>query len=340
LITEIWKAIKNKKFSPIYLLYGEETYFIEETKKRIIEQALEPDEIEFGLSIYDLEETPVDVAIEDCETVPFFGGNKVVVIKNPVFLTGEKGKEKVEHNLNYLLAYLMEPSPSTILVISAPYGKLDERKKITKELMKHAEVVHAQKLSEKDLLHWILRRFEGDGYTITEEAAETLRMLVGSNMSQLNQEIEKLKLFCLKEKRVDEETVGELVSRSLEDNVFRLVDLIVDRNLKGALEIYRDLLKRNEEPIKILAVVASQLRFLYQVKFLSNKGYGQVQIAKLLKVHPYRVKLALAKVQKMEDKWLLMGLEELAETDYRMKTGFGNREKMLELFFIKILSEK
>lgn len=337
LFTEAWKSIKKRKFSPVYLLYGEEQFLIEETKNLIVEHALESEEREFGLSVYDLEETAVDVAIEDCETIPFFGGNKVVIMKNPYFLTAEKGKEKVEHNLSTFLEYLNQPSPSTVAVIIAPYEKLDERKKVTKELKKKAEVLHAKKMTEHDTINWIKHRFESAGYNITNGAAENLQLLVGFNLTQLNMEIEKLKLYSMEDKTIDEDKVALLVSRSLEDNVFHLVDQVVQRNLKGVLETYRDLLKRNEEPIKILAVVASHLRLLFQVKALLKKGYSQAQIAKQLKIHPYRVKLAAAKSGNFDEQWLLNCLEQLSELDYQMKTGFGNREKMLELFFIRVL---
>lgn len=117
---------------------------------------------------------------------------------------------------------------------------------------------------------------------ITPEAIELLIQYTNSNLTILNNELEKLFLFS-EQQLIDEEMVHLLVAKSLEDNIFALVDQVVRGNLKQTLSIYYDLLKQNEEPIKILAVIASQLRFIYQVKTLVSKGYGEKQIAGLLR---------------------------------------------------------
>ncbi|MBD5071942.1 DNA polymerase III subunit delta, partial [Xanthomonas citri pv. citri] len=80
------------------------------------------------------EEDPLDQAIADAETFPFMGERRLVIVKNPYFLTGEKKKEKIEHNVSALESYIQSPAPYTVFVLLAPYEKLDERKKLTKAL--------------------------------------------------------------------------------------------------------------------------------------------------------------------------------------------------------------
>ena len=150
LVIDIWKKIEKSQFGAIYLVYGNESFIINETKQRIVSRAISEEEMDFNFSSYDLEETPIEVAIEDAETFPFMGERRVVVIQNPVFLTAEKTKEKVEHNIKRFEQYIQSPAPYTILVITANYEKLDERKKITKSLKKSAEVVEAKKLNEHE----------------------------------------------------------------------------------------------------------------------------------------------------------------------------------------------
>ncbi|MCU9613940.1 DNA polymerase III subunit delta [Caldibacillus lycopersici] len=336
---KLWKDIKNKKFSSLYLLYGVEKFLIDKTKNLIISEALTDEELEFNLSNYDLEEISIEAALEDCETVPFFGDRKVVIMHNPYFLTAEKVKEKVEHNLKMLDAYLADPVPTSIVVFIAPYEKLDERKKITKNLIKNATVLQANNLSEAEIKNWIEHQFRMNGKQIESSAIERLYHLVGANMAILNKEIDKLLLYTNEGETVALDTIDLLVSRSLEENIFALVDKVVHRKLAGALEIYYDLLKQNEEPIKILAVIANQFRFIYQVKALLKKGYAQKQIASSLRTHPYRVKLAIDQTRLFDDEWLLKLIHELSELDYKMKTGYGNKEKLLELFFIRFLTK-
>ena len=149
MVLDIWKKISKKQIDPVYLLYGTEAFLINETKQILIDHVLDEEEKDFNLSVYDLEETPIEAALEDAETFPFMGEKRLVILQNPVFLTSEKTKGKVEHNLAKLEEYLSQPAPYSIVVFSAPYEKLDERKKVTKELKRKAEVFEANKLTEQ-----------------------------------------------------------------------------------------------------------------------------------------------------------------------------------------------
>lgn len=336
MVLDIWRKIKKKDFAPIYLLYGTEAYLINETKQLLLNHALKDEEKDFNFSVYDLEETPIDVALEDAETFPFFGERKVVFLHNPVFLTAEKSKEKVDHHLAKFEAYLKEPAPYTIMVISAPYEKLDERKKITKELKRHGEIVEAKKLKEHELINWVKERARASGIEFEPKAVEHLLALVGTNMFMITSEVDKLALYAADQKRIDVKLVEMLVARSLEQNIFTLIEKVVQRKLDEALRIYYDLLKQNEEPIKILALLAGQFRLIYQVKELSRRGYGQQQIAGYLKTHPYRVKLALGQAGKFTDEELSNLMELLAEADYQMKTGGMNKSLLIEMLLFRI----
>lgn len=336
MVLDIWRKIKKREIAPIYLLYGTEEFLINETKQLLLNHILDEEEKDFNFSAYDLEETPIDVALEDAETFPFLGEKKVVFLHNPVFLTAEKTKEKVVHDLTKLEAYLKEPAPYTVMVISAPYEKLDERKKITKELKRNAELVEAKKLNEHELKNWIKDRAAGNGIEIEAAAIDQLLALVGTNMFMITTEVDKLALYAAEHNRIDVDLVEKLVARSLEQNIFTLIEKVVQRRLDEALRIYYDLLKQNEEPIKILALLAGQFRLIYQVKELSRRGYGQQQIAGYLKTHPFRVKLASGQANKFTDEELAQLMELLAEADYQMKTGGMNKSLLIEMLLFRL----
>jgi DNA polymerase-3 subunit delta len=333
LVMEVWKQIKQKRIAPIYLLYGTEAFLINETKQLLLKQLLAEDEMDFNFSVYDLEETPIETALEDAETFPFMGEKKVVFLHNPTFLTAEKTKGKAEHNLNKFEAYIKEPAPYTVVVLSAPYEKLDERKKITKELKRNAVTVEAKKLSETDLKGWIKERAQINGISIEADAVEMMISLAGTNLFMLSGELDKLALYA-NEKTIDVTMVEKLVAKSLEQNIFSLIDKAVNRKLDEALRIYYDLLKQNEEPIKILSLLAGQFRLIYQVKELSRKGYGQQQKAGTLKTHPFRVKLAANQAGKFNDEELANMMKNLAEADYQMKTDGMNKSLLVEMFLL------
>lgn len=336
MIFELWKQLKRNEISPMYLLYGKEDFLIKETKDLLVNQVLGEDDIEFNLSNFDLAETPIEVALEDAETFPFMGERKLLFLHNPSFLTAEKTKDKVEHNLAKLETYMKEPAPYSVIVFVAPYEKLDERKKLVKELKKRAILFEAKKLNESELKNWIRTRAEFNGVTIEPVATETMLALVGTNLFMLTGEVDKLALYVGRGSIIDLQTVENLVARSLEQNIFTLVEKIVNRKIDEALRIYYDLVKLNEEPIKILAVITGQIRLIYQVKELAKRGYGQKQIASHLKVHPFRVKLAAGQAQKFGERELMDILSQLADADYKMKTGTMNKELLIELFLLKL----
>ncbi|MCM3670002.1 DNA polymerase III subunit delta [Mesobacillus maritimus] len=336
MVLDLWKQIKKGKIEPIYLLYGTESFLINETKQLLVQQVLDEEEMDFNLSTYDLEETSIEAAIEDAETLPFMGEKRLIVLQNPVFLTSEKQKGKVEHNLNRLEAYIKEPAPYSVVMFSAPYEKLDERKKITKELKRNAAVGEAKRFNEAELKVWIHDRATSHGVQIAEDAAELMLTLAGTNLFMLSSEVDKLSLYAGEARRIDAEMVDKLVARSLEQNIFALIEKVVQRKIEEALRIYYDLLKQNEEPIKILALLAGQFRLLYQVKELARKGYGQQQIAGALKVHPYRVKLAAGQARYFSDEELARIMKMIADADYQMKTGGMKKELLIEMILFNL----
>ncbi|MFT8322397.1 MAG: DNA polymerase III subunit delta [Bacillus sp. (in: firmicutes)] len=336
MIQNLWKNIKKKEFASIYLLYGTEAFLINETKQLLIQTAVDIDEEDFNLSSYDLEETPIEVALEDAETIPFFGERKVLLLHNPFFLTAEKTKSKVEHNVKKLEAYIKEPSPYTILVFIGNYEKLDERKKITKELKKNSSVLEAKKLTEAELKNWMKQRASYNKVEMDEAALETMLQLAGTNLFLLTSEVDKMALYVQDSRLITKEIVEELVAKSLEQNIFTLVDKIISRQIDQALRIYYDLLKQNEEPLKILAIITNQFRLIYQVKGLAQTGYGQQQIASVLKVHPFRVKLAAGQAQKFTEEQLKKCIGLFAEADYQMKTGGMNKNMIIEMILFQL----
>lgn len=339
MVLDVWKQIKKKQFAPVYVLYGKEAFLINETKQLLMKYVLGEDESDFNLSTYDLEETPIEVAIEDAETFPFMGEKRLIFLNNPGFLTAEKTKEKVDHNIARLEAYLQEPAPYSIIVFSGNYEKLDERKKITKELKRKATILEAKKLDEQELKKWIRDRAAMNEVDIEEDAVEMMLTLAGTNLFMLTTEVDKLALYA-ENRKIDVQMVDKLVSRSLEQNIFALVEKIVQRKIDEALRIYYDLLKQNEEPIKILSIISGQFRLLYQVKELARRGYGQQQIAGYLKVHPFRVKLAAGQARLFGDEELTEIIKMLADADIQLKTGGMNKEMLIEMFLFRLQRQR
>lgn len=338
MLTNIWKKIKQGDIAPVYLLVGEESYLINETMTKLRDALSQSGEIE--VMNFDLDEVPVDYVIDEADTIPFFSERKLVVAKNASFLKStEKGKEKIDHDLKRLENWLAHPSDLTVTVFIAPYEKLDERKKVTKLLKEKAVYVQVQTPKEQDLAVWIQGQVKERGKTIQQGALEKLVTMVGTNMLQLQMEIDKMSLYLgdSEPSEITESLVEDLVAKTLEQDAFKMLNAYFERNHTLALEIYHDLLRQKEEPIMLVGLLASNIRAMSNVYYLLKKGYHPQQIAKQLKVHPYRVKLMVENRRRPSDESLLKALYRLADVDLALKTTGGNRERHLELFLLKSL---
>lgn len=313
--------------SMMYVFYGLESFLIErEIEKILKKEAIE----EINLSTYDMEEISLKDVVEDASMVSLFSNNKGILCENASFLTGIKNKN-LEQDPSILENYLKNPNPNTILIFTVRSEKLDERKKIVKELKKNAKVVEFNKNSSNP--NQIVRELM-NGYQISNDSIRLLLDRVGKDLHILEQECEKLKIYAIDQKIVTNEDIIQLTTKNIDIDIFELIESIVSKNKEKSMEIYQAMLKYNEEPIKIIVMLANQFRIIYQSKTLYQKGYTEGDIAKELGIHPYRIKLALQKGKTFSNDTLLNYLEELANLDVLIKNGLIEKELGLELFIL------
>lgn len=332
----VWKKIASGKVDPVYLLMGVEHHIFDSTIERLKKALPEIDEA--SIIRFDLEETPIEVVIEEADTLPFLEDHKLIIAGNASFLSGQdKKRNEVEHNLTVLEDWLANPSPTATVVFIAPYEKLDGRKRITKKMREMTTVIEAMRLEGNDLLTWVQHEATANGTNITSQTAQTLVSTAGDNLLSLSTEIDKMATYLGGEGEITTDVIEALVARTPEMDVFRLTDAYIAGNISSTVSIYHDLLRNGEEPIMLTSLIAGQIRLMVHVQSLRRKGYQQHQIAKTLHVHPYRVKLMLENRKLPGESRLLMILGKLAEIDYKLKTTGGKRERLLELFFMEPL---
>ncbi|WP_208558693.1 DNA polymerase III subunit delta [Marinilactibacillus kalidii] len=329
------RSIEKKNFSPVYLVQGTEQYLSEKVRFALLNAVLVEEVSEFNFGQFDMRETTIDAALQEAESFPFFGDKRLVFVQQPYFLTGKTMANGLDHDMSYLESYLQNPSEFSILVIFAPYEKLDKRKKITKTLLKKAELINIEPMNEKGISDIVKSTSEQAGYSIDTKALEKLIQLTDRNLSKSMMELEKLMIYHQEDKQISLSSVEELVPKTLEQNIFELNDLVLSKEVQRSIELYQDLLTQKEDPIKIIALMIGQFRLLLQVKILRRKGYQQADIAKILKVHPFRVKLALQKEKKFEQSVLSKAHHQLIDADYLIKSGRVDPELQVELFIMK-----
>ncbi|MGM0124337.1 DNA polymerase III, delta subunit [Enterococcus sp. AZ194] len=329
------QTLKQQEFKPVYLVLGTEDYLQKQIRQAFLDKFKVEADDDLNFMNFDMETTSLEDVIGEAETVPFFGDYRLIFVETPYFLTAEKKTSSIEQNTDLLVDYLKNPVESTVLVFFANYEKLDERKKVTKQLKKTAELIEVKPLSEQETRRYIQQQVEQASVRMDKEAFELFLRLTDMELSKMMRELEKILLFSGSETVVTVETVSSLVPKSLEHNIFDMTNYVLKGQADLALRLYDDLHLQGEETIKINAILLSQLRLLLQSKILMKIGYQQANIAETLSIHPYRVKLAMQQVRSFDEKTVVNLFDELVEMDYQIKSGKMDKELLFQLFVLK-----
>jgi DNA polymerase III subunit delta len=309
----------------IYVVYGLENYLINNELNNIITK-YNIDKI--NINNYDLDNDLLDKVIEDASMMSMFSDKKLIVCSNSLIFTGTNNE--IEQNTEVLNEYLDHINEDTIIVFIVNNDKLDERKKIVKKIKEKATIKYASVTNINNTVKDMLK-----DYKINDNDIKLLIDRVGTSLDLLNNEINKLKMYKYEDKVIVKEDILELTTLNYDLDYFKFIDDIVNKNKRHALEIYHELLKLNEEPIKIIVTLANQFRLMYQVKVLLRQ-YNEAEISKRLEIHPYRVKLAREKGRNYSEKLLKEYLYKLSDLDINIKTGKINKELGLEIFIMEV----
>ena len=311
----------------VYLIYGENDYLIKTSINKIIKKDNYYDIIHYDMSVDKIENI-----LDEANKISLFG-NKLIICNNCKFLSRQKSD--IEQNIDLLINYLDNINEYVILILSN--NNIDNSKKIIKKLKEKAKIIECSNLTDNELRNIIIKKFNKEGYKIDISAANKLIELTLSDMYAINLEINKLLMYKLDDKIIDIHDVENLVAKRVEDNIFDLIDATINNNKKKIFSIYKMMINDlNYEPIKILIMIANQIRLILQVKVMTNAKYTENDISTKLGIHPYRVKIAKLKSKKFSIEKLKKYLLDLSLIDYKIKSGKGNKNAELELFFLNL----
>ena len=333
-VTTLKQQITSKTPAMVYLALGTQQVLLQQVREMFI-NLIPKEERVMNVGSYDMETTPLAVALDDAMATPFFGERRLVLVNKPYFFTGEKGPTKIDHDLESLSNYLQHPEPSTILVFLAPYEKLDGRKKIVKELKKAAVMIDTAPLDEAHARRQVQNSLADDKYTIDNEAIDELVQRTNADYELMNANLSKLKLLTYQDRHITKQAVQDLVPQSLDENVFDLVNAVLRHDQTKSIDLYDQLIAGQQPPLRIYAVLISQFRLLLQIKVLSSRGLSQGSLAQKLRVHPYRVKLGLRTVRQFS----LLALENaylgLVNIEKALKTTQRDPRLLFQLFMLQ-----
>lgn len=314
----------------IYLLYGDDTFAIEDFQKKIVQNNVDPAWEAFNLDVLDAKDVTYDKVIESVDSAPFGFGNKVTIVKNADILLSQK-----DASLEALESlFIRSLIPTNILVLCAE--TVDKRKSLVKTLLNKAEAKEFAMAKSwevaKKLYPWVedyLRRF---GKRIDQEGLQELVDATGGNKHRLEREIEKLILYVNTANVIKYDDVRKLVTNDQSD-VFEFFAYIARKEVDNALlQLNKLLLKENA--IKIIAVFSSTFRSVYNQKILAEEHMNNNDIAKKLGQNPYIVDKNLKLWRSYNSEKIRMVLKNLMAMELSFKSTSVNHKLELEKFVI------
>ena len=304
----------------VYLLYGLEEYGLNKRVDEIIKKSNVSD---IDIIKYQLDNN-IRIIVDDASTISLFDNKKIIIVDNANIFDSKLD------DLDYLESYLNNPNPDTILIFKLNTDKVDTRRKVYKVILNNGKVeIFNSKFNAYKYVSDTLK-----DYTITRPTIQLLIKRIGNNPDILASEIEKLMIYKGEDKLITDSDILNVCSYYIDTNIFNFMDNIINKKKKEALIIYHELLKTNEEPIKIVIMLANNFRLMYQACNLIKSGHTENDIVKITGKSPYPVKLAIQKGSKYDNDTLINIIDELANLDYKIKTSEVNKALALELFIL------
>lgn len=240
--------LAKRQYAPVYLLHGEEGYYIDALVK-IFEQILPPEERDFNMYTMYAPEVSADTVMDTCRRYPMMSEYQVVILKEAQAIRADQ--------LNRLHLYASQPSPTTILVICCR-GAVAKAKNLIDEIKKNNGVVFlSEKIKEKNALNFISSYIKLKKLNAEHKALEMLRDYIGTDLSRLYNEIDKLALILGENAMITPESIERNIGVSKDYNNFELVDALAQKDSLKAykiIEYFRSNPKNNPSVLTIAAI--------------------------------------------------------------------------------------
>jgi DNA polymerase III subunit delta len=280
-ILKITSDIKNGLIKPIYFLMGDEPYYIDKLTEFIENNILTEEEKGFNQMIMYGRDASIEDIISAAKRYPMMAERQVIVVREA---------QELVKTIDKLGSYAENPQPTTVLVFAYKYKTLDKRKSLVKSIQKNGLLFESKTMYENQVGTWISKILKGKGYQIEPKATAMLVEFLGTDLSRISNELEKLQIILTKGITITPSHIEENIGFSKDFNVFEFRKAIGERNQVQAYRIADHFAQNKKEYPMVLTtgMVFSFFSNLLQYHGLKDKSAGNV--SKVLGVNPYFVK--------------------------------------------------
>jgi DNA polymerase-3 subunit delta len=280
-VIKIVNDIKAGNIKPIYFLMGEEPYYIDKLAEYIEKNILSEEEKGFNQTVLYGRDVSVDDVVSAAKRYPMMADRQVIIVKEA---------QDLSRTIDKLETYASNPMETTVLVFCYKYKTLDKRKKVTKLLGQKGLVYESKKLYENQVGDWIKRVLSGKGYSIEPKANAMLVEFLGTDLSKINNELEKLQIILPKGTAITPTHIEENIGFSKDYNVFELRKAIGERNQVKAYKIAENF-AHNPKDYPLVMTTGLVFGFFIQLlKYHGLKDKNPKNVATAIGVNPYFLK--------------------------------------------------
>jgi DNA polymerase-3 subunit delta len=286
---EILKDLRNRKYKPLYLLHGDEPYFIDQVSNYIEHELLPPAEKGFNQTVMYGKDTDIMTVLNAAKRYPMMADYQVVMVKEAQDMKWGRDDDD-KKSINPLLNYLENPLPGTILVFCYKYGKFDKRKKTYKAIEKNGLVFESASLYDSKIPAWIEGYVADKQYKLSGQASAMLAEYLGNDLSKIANELDKLMLNVEKGQEITLKSIQDNIGISKEYNVFELQSALARKDAYKVNQIinYFEANPKSNPIVLVLGNLNNYFTKVLSYHYLKDKS--QQNAARELGISPYFVK--------------------------------------------------
>ena len=302
--------IKGGKIAPIYFLMGEEAYYIDVISDFIESYVLQEEEKGFNQMVLYGKEVSIQDIVSNSKRYPMMAERQVIIVKEAQNLT---------KTIEQLVEYAKNPQPTTVLVFNYKYKTLDKRKTLYKALSKTAVVFESKKIYEDKIPNWIQSFLKSKQISITPKAALMLTEFLGTDLSKIANELNKLEIVVGAKKEITPELIEENIGISKDFNNFELQKALGNLDHKKAYQIVYYFAQNTKQHPFVLTISILYMYFSKLMTLHTVRDRNPSTIAKALGVNPYFVNDYIAVSRNFPMKRISGVLETLRTYDTKSK---------------------
>ena len=279
-IRQIVEEIKNGNPKPIYFLMGEETYYIDMISDFIENNILKEEEKGFNQMILYGRDVTVDDIIANAKRYPMMADKQVVIVKEA---------QDLSRTIEKLVSYAENPQLTTVLVICYKYKTIDKRRKLSKTIASMGCLFESNKLYENQVGEWITSNLMDKGYKIEPKAGQMLVEFLGTSLSKINNELEKLMLILPKGSTISATHIEDNIGISKDFNNFELRKAVGEKQVVKANQIAMYFAQNTKSNPLVMTISLLNSFFTQLLMYHGLKDKGRINVAKSLRINPYFV---------------------------------------------------